>query len=494
MYRIARRISFLLAALALLASGRAAAQQPARAAAPAELLVKNGTIVNAFGRMTGDVRVRNGVIAEIGQNLTPGAGARVIDATGKLVLPGGIDPHVHMTLERTPQTGAGADDFTSASKAALAGGITTIGTFIDQDPAASPTATLDHAIELANKQAIADGLLHFTVSDPTKFTPADVKTLYDKGVDLKIFMVRPAFDQFAAQNVELIRQAGEAGVLTMLHPEDSGIITNARARLAAEGRTKLVGQNFAEAGPAVAEEVAVKRAVGISEVTGAPIFLVHLSSQKALRAAEEGRARGLPVFTEVRFIYLHLTRDAFNRPDGQIFTGAPPLRELSDQQYLWSGMAHGSVDVVDTDHVGYTKAEKMDPENSITRSRNGANYLQDILPLMYSDGVRKGKITLEQMVAMTSTNPAKLFGLYPKKGQIAVGADGDLAIWDPNLTHTISDADVLSNGQFSIFSGRTVTGMPVTTIRRGEVVWDGGKILGQPGSGRLAPRTRWQKP
>jgi dihydropyrimidinase len=307
-------------------------------------------------------------------------------------------------------------------------------------------------------------------------------------------MVRPAFDQFATQNVDLIRQAGEAGVLTMLHPEDSAIKANAVARLTAEGRTKLVGANFADAGPAIAEEVAVQRAVGISELTGSPIFLVHLSSERALRAAEAGRARGLPIFTEVRFIYLHLTRDAFLRPDGQIFTGAPPLRDKGDQNYLWSGMARGSVDVVDTDHVGYTKEEKLDPENSITRSRNGANYLQDLLPLMHTDGVRKGRISIEQMVAMSSANPAKLFGLWPKKGVIMVGSDADIAIWDPNLEHTISDEDVLSNGHFSIFSGRKVTGMPITTIRRGEVVWDGGKILGQPGSGRLPPKGRWEKP
>ena len=482
------RGGWIVAGLAAMLAGPATAQQPT------ELLVRNGLIVTTSGRTQGDVRIRNGTIVEIGANLTPGAGARVIDATGKLVLPGGIDPHVHMTLTRNATTPQGADDFTSASRAALAGGITTIGTFIDQNPDVSPATTLAQAADLVGRQAIADGLLHFTVSDATKMTPADVAMLYERQVTLKIFMVRPAFDAAAAANVELIRTAGAAGVLTLLHAEDSGIITNARARLTAEGRTRLLGQNFADAGPAVAEEVATKRAVGISEATGAPIFFVHMSSERAMRAAEDARARGLPVFTEVRFIYLHLTNDRFNQPDGQIFTGAPPLRTKNDQNYLWGAIARGSVDVVDTDHVGYTRAEKMDPENSITRSRNGANFLQDQIPLLYSEGVRKGRITLEQLVAVTSTNPAKLFGLYPRKGTIAVGSDGDVAIWDPNLTKTIRDEDILSNGKFSIFNGWEVTGWPVVTIRRGEVVWESGRITGQAGSGQLAPRVRWQRP
>jgi dihydropyrimidinase len=410
------------------------------------------------------------------------------------VLPGGIDPHVHMTLARNANTGAGADDFTSASRAALAGGLTTIGTFIDQNPERSAAASLDSAIALVGRQAIADALLHYTVGDATRMTPADVAALRDKQATLKIFMVRPAFDANAAANVELIRQAGETGVLTMLHAEDAAIKTNAVARLTAAGRTRLVGQNFAEAGPDVAEEVATLRGIGISEFTGAPVFFVHMSGERAMRAAEAARARGVPVFTEVRFIYLHLTNERFNQPDGQIYTGAPPLRTKADQDYLWAAMARGSVDVVDTDHVGYTRAEKMDPENSITRSRNAGNYLQDQLPLLYSEGVRKGRITLEQMVAMTSTRPAKVFGMYPRKGVIAVGSDGDVAIWDPNLTKPIRDEDVLSNGKFSIFNGWVVTGWPVTTIRRGEVVYENGKIVGAAGSGRMVPRGRWEKP
>ena len=482
------KVAGWMVGFALALAGDAVAQ------GPAELLIRNGLIVTAEGRRTGDVRIQNGTIVEIGSGLTPADGARVIDASGKMVLPGGIDPHVHLRPVRNADTPDGADDYTSASRSAFAGGVTTIGNFISQEPGVTAEATLSEAMEVAKRQAMADVILHYTASDPTTLNQADVNTLRDRQVTLKIFMVRPAFDQNAAGNVNLIRAAGEAGVLTMLHAEDSAIITTTRERMLAEGRGSLEGQNFSEAGPVVAEEVATRRAVGISEATGAPIYLVHMSSERAMRIAQEARSRGLPVFTEVRFIYLHLTRDRFNQPDGQIYTGAPPLRDKSDQEYLWGAIADGSVDAVNTDHVGYTRAEKMDPENTIVRSRNAANYLQDQMPLLYSEGVRKGRITLERMVEVSSANPARMFGLYPQKGTIAVGSDADIAIWDPDLTHTIRDEDILSNGRFSIFQGWEVTGWPIITIRRGEVVFEGGQVLSQAGSGRLAPRLRWQKP
>jgi dihydropyrimidinase len=477
-----------IAGIALLLASVALAQQPT------EILIRNGTIVNSTGRADNDLRIRNGVVAEIGRNLTAGAGAQVIDAKGKLVLPGGIDPHVHLTPVRTPTTLKGADDYTTASLAAFAGGKTTISNFITQVAGTSVAATLTEAADVVKKQAMADVILHYTVNDPTKFTPADIALLHDRGFDLKIFLVRPGFDQNAASFVNLIGEAGKAGLLTMLHCEDASIIAATQERMMAEGRSKLVGQNFADSRPVVAEEVATKRAVGISEATGAPIYIVHISSERAMRAAEAGKARGLPVFTEVRFLYLHLTKERFDEKDGPIYTGDPPLREKTDANYLWSSLSKGTADVVDTDHVGHTREEKLDPSLDIVNHRAAANYLQDQLPLLYSDGVRKGRITLEQMVAVSSTNPAKLFGIYPRKGTLAVGSDADVVVWDPNLTKTIKDQDELSNGHFSIFAGWSVTGWPVITIRRGEVVFKDGKILAKAGSGELLPRKHWQKP
>jgi dihydropyrimidinase len=481
------QLALVLTALGFLASD-------ARAQQPAEILIRNGLIVTEAGRVQGDLRLRDGTIAEIGPNLQAGAGARVIDATGKMVLPGGIDTHVHLSPVRTAATLQGTDNFTTASYAALAGGITTLGVFFNQDPAVPFAARLTEVSDSASRQAITDVILHHTVSDPTLLAADDVARLVDRGVTLKIFMRGLGFEQRLVENVKLIEAAGRAGSLTLLHAEDAAIRATARERLVAAGRTALVGQNFAEDGPVIAEEVATQRAIGFAELTGAPVYLVHMSSERAMRAAEAARARGLPIFTEVRFIYLHLTRDRFNGPDGPIYTGGPPLRDKSDQDYLWGAIARGSVDVVNTDHVGYTRAEKMDPGNSILRPREGANFLQDQMPLLYSEGVRKGRISLERMVEVTSTNPAKLFGLYPRKGTIAVGSDADVVIWDPELTRTIRDEDILSNGHFSIFAGWEVTGWPIITIRRGEIAFEGGRIVAAPGSGKLVPRGPWQRP
>src|SRR5258706_272753 len=463
------QLIFLAVLFALVAD--ATAQQPA------ELIIRNGLIVTAVGRTEGDLRIRNGTIAEIGPNLTAAAGARVIEAKGMLVLPGGVDPHVHLTPTRTATTLKGADDYTSGSLAALAGGKTTISNFINQVADTDLRTTLTEAADLVKKQAITDVILHFTASDPTKLSPSDVAMLYDRGFTLKIF-----------------RAAGGAGLLTMLHCEDASIVTTTQERMMAEGRGALKGQNFAESRPVVAEEIATQRAVGISEATGAPIYIVHMSSERAMRVAEAARARSLPVFTEVRFLYLHLTKERFDQPDGAIFTGDPPLREKTDANYLWGAIARGSVDVVDTDHVGYTREDKLDPSLDIINHRPAGNYLQVQLPLLYSEGVRTGRITLEQMVALSSTNPAKLFGLYPRKGTIAVGSDADVVIWDPNLKRTVRNEDQLANAKFSIFAGWELTGWPIVTIRRGQVVHEGGKILAEAGSGQLAPRQHWQRP
>jgi dihydropyrimidinase len=460
---------------------------------PPELIIRNGLIVTGVGRTEGDVRIRNGTIAEIGRNLPATAGAREIDAKGMLVIPGGIDPHTHL-MERPGSKGD--DDYASASRAALAGGTTTIGNFISQVAGEELSVTLDKAIAVVQKQAIADVILHMRAhtvpgAPPAPLpNPADLAMLADRGQTLKIYLIRPEFDRNTPGYLNLLRGAGAAGLLTMLHCEDYAINTTTKERMIAEGRSAI--RYIADSQPVVSEEIATGRAVAMSEVTGAPIYIVHLSSERALRVAEAGMARGLPVYVETRILYLHLTKERLEGPGGGIYTGNPPLRERHDVDAIWNGLAKGTVHVVATDHIGFTREEKLNPPQTIRNSRPAANYLQENRPLLYSEGVRKGRITLEQFVAVTASNPAKLFGLYPRKGTIAVGADADVVIWDPNLTRTIRDGDQLSNGDFSVFAGWEVTGWPLVTIRRGEVVYEHGKVTGLPGSGQLAPRHRWQ--
>ena len=451
----------------------------------AEIVIRNGVIVTVEGQLPADVRIRDHEIVEIGENLTVAAGARIIDASGMLVLPGGIDPHVHLG-------GSRADDYTSGSAAALAGGITTISNFVSPRDGEGLLDALRREAEDVRGQAIADVILHPIIGDP-KPIPGALEAMTDAGhTSLKVFMVRPSFDNAVPGFMTALRAAGTNGLLMMMHCEDAAIVSTTGERLMAEGRGSL--RYFPEARPVLAEVVATQRAVAMSESTGAPIYIVHLSSEGALRVAEDAQARGLPVHVETRPIYLHLTEERFVGPDRGLFVGQPPLRTLRDQDALWAGLANGTIHVVGTDHVAYRREQKLDSDQTVVRHRAGLNNLQVLRPMLYSEGVRRGRISVEQFVAVTSTNPAKLFGLYPRKGTVTVGADADLVLWDPDDTHPIRDADMLSGSGYSVYSGWEVTGWPRMTIRRGEVVYEDGQVIGQAGSGQLVYRERVRPP
>jgi dihydropyrimidinase len=495
MKRLGVFLAAVVLAVAVVWHGHAGAQ------APQELIVRKASIVNADGRSEGDIRIRGEKIAEIGRNLTAGNGAREIDASGVLVLPGAIDPHVHPTGTK--------ENLTTASAAALAGGVTTISNFVTAGAPAGRgrgtgpeqgrgTANADEdlagvvrrADERINREAMADFIVHVTINDPEKQVDQLEGLLKTGQASIKIFMDRAAFADHERAYVAAVRKAGELGLITMIHCEDWSLINDLGQRFIAQGKGDI--KYFAEARPVVTEEVATQQCVAFSEATGAPVYIVHMSSERALRAAEAGRARGLPIFTEVRFIYLFLTNDVYKRSDVGLFIGRPPYRKQSDVDYLWKGIANRTVDVVDTDHSGYTKEEKLSSQ-TVLDHRAGMNGLQDYLAVTWDEGVRKKRITPEVFVAITSANPAKLMGIYPQKGRIAVGSDADLVIWDPNETRTIRDQDELSAAGHSFIAGRSVTGWPRTTIRRGEVVWENRQMTAKPGSGRMIPRHKFEK-
>ncbi|MDE2865693.1 MAG: amidohydrolase family protein [Gemmatimonadota bacterium] len=473
-------------ALPTLLAGLLAAGAFAPDLAAQEILISGGTVVTSEGRFDADVRVRDGTIVEIGTGLAAGAGARVVNASGLLVMPGGVDPHVHLG-------GRLRDDYRAGSRAALAGGVTTISNFAF--PAAGQT--LAQAIEresaLIREQAIADIILHAGINDPATQSVQMATLAAETGqTSTKIFMVRSVFDAEVPDYMGTMDAAGRAGILSMVHCEDGPILAHAVAALTAAGRTSL--EYFPDSRPVLAEVVASQRAVAMAEAVGAPIYAVHVSSEGALRVLQDARDRGLSVFVETRPIYLHFTRERFEGPDRGLYVGQPPLREQRDQDALWAGIASGSVDVLATDHVAHLREDKMDPSQTITRHRAGLNNLQVVRPMLYSEGVVKGRISEERFVAVTSTNAAKLFGLYPRKGTIAVGSDADIVLWDPDETRTIRDEDMFSGAGFSVYSGWEVTGWPVMTLRRGEVAYDDGEILAGAGSGELLRRGSWQVP
>ncbi len=457
-----------------------------------ELIVRGGVLVNANGRTQADVRIRDGRIAAIGPSLTAGPEAREIDATGLLVLPGGIDPHTHLGGNDAPDY---HDDYTSGSAAALAGGVTTISNHVPARSGEALTDAVDRAAALVRAEAIADVMIHPIVLDPAAESAAGMQALVERGQpSVKVRLHRGAFttDPFGYQMG--LANAADAGVLTMVHAEDGPINDTRARRLIAQGRGSI--DNLIESRPAVSEEVAVQRAVAMSEATGAAVYVVHLAAERALQAAAAAQQRGLPVYVETRPVYLHYTADVYQQPDAALFLGVPPIRPQRDQDALWDGIAQGTVHVVGTDHVPFTREHKLDPSQTVGQGNflGGMPNLQEYLPMLFSEGVGKNRITLERFVAVTASNPAKLFGLYPRKGTIAVGSDADLALWDPEETRTIRDEDMLSGSGFSVYSGWEVTGWPRVTIRRGEVVYENGEVTGQPGSGRLLQRRRWQRP
>jgi dihydropyrimidinase len=479
-----------VAATLLGTSGTSAQQQP-------ELIIRNGLIVTAEGRMQADVRIRGEQVAEIGPNLAATTGAREIDAKGLILMPGAVDTHTHLNAEplNPPRPNGNTDDYVSGSSAAFAGGATTLSNFIGMQPnedVAAYTARVTGAIA---KSGMADMFIHVNMgNDPAPFTKPMFDKLAEKGFVStgEDFLARVSFDQNALGWYKVFKASGHAGVLSMLHAEDASILAEAQETAMAEGRGSI--HNFPQSAPVVAEVVAVQRGVAIAEATGAPIYILHTSSGRALKVAEDAMRRGLQVYVETRPMYLHLTQDVYQRPDAGLYLGGPPLREKWDQDMLWEGIAKGTVHTIGTDHSGYSKAAKLDPTQTLANKRMGLANLQEYLPMMFTDGVVKGRITLEQFVAVTSTNAAKLFGFYPRKGTIRVGSDADIVLWDPKIKKIIRDEDMFSNSKYSTYAGFELTGMPKTTIRRGEIVYDNGKVLSKPGSGKFIPGARFERP
>ncbi|HET8627410.1 MAG TPA: amidohydrolase family protein, partial [Thermomicrobiales bacterium] len=366
-------------------------------------------------------------------------------------------------------------------------GVTTLGNMTFLGAGETPLAGLAREAAVASEQTMADLFLHPVLGETTPAVLDEIPRLPDHGGNsIKFFMSTPRFDPQVAGYVEATRRAGAAGLITLIHCEDYALMEDATARLVAEGRTSF--HYYPESRPVIAEVVATQRAIALAEATGAPVYVVHLSCARALVACAEARARGVPVYVETRPFYLHLTRERFDEPDGAKYVGQPPLRERADVDALWHGLQQGTVSTVCTDHAPWSLAAKLDPALSIARLRPGAENLQTMLPMLYSEGVRTGRLSLSRFVEVTSTNAAKLFGLYPRKGTIAVGSDADLVVFDPDLTRTITDDMLKSNADYSVYAGWEVTGWPVATLRRGEVVYRDGEVLAQPGSGALVRR------
>ncbi|MDQ6674488.1 MAG: amidohydrolase family protein [Chloroflexota bacterium] len=450
-----------------------------------DLVVRGGQLSTEPRSAIVDVGILDGRIVQLGGDMQA---VDELDAHGKLLLPGGVDAHVHLSSAARSSADAGpawVDDFQSGSGAALAGGVTSIGNMtFPANPDEAIFDTLQRDVDTLQQQAIADVFLHPVVINPSDSLLADIPRLLDRGYSsLKFFMPFPGFDMNVGAYLEVVRRAGESGLLTMIHCEDHALTSAATARLLAAGQTSL--RAYAESRPVLAEAVATQRAVALAEATGSPVYLVHLSSQRALESCADAQARGVPVFVETRPMYLHLTGERLNDPDGPKYIGQPPLREQSDVDALWAGLAQGAIHTVCTDHAPWSLEAKLDPAHDLANLRPGVENLQTMLPMLYSEGVRRGRISLDRFIDVTSRNAAKLFGLYPRKGALEVGSDADIVVFDSEAERVVTAGMLKSRAGYSVYDGWRVTGWPAQTLRRGEVVLDGDTLLGHPGSGQL---------
>ena len=444
-----------------------------------DLAIRGGSLIDGA---VADIGIGGERIVQIGGDFEAVVD---IDARGKLVLPGGVDAHVHLSNPpREDSRPAWVDDFTSGSAAALAGGVTTVGNMTFGASGESLREALARDTAVATTQAIADVFLHPVLGVPDERNLSEIPRLLEDGCSsIKIFLTGANFDRDLSAFVEAVQLAGDNGLMTMLHCEDAAAVRHATQRLVQQGRSGL--RYFGESRPVVAEVTATQRAVGLAELTGAPVYVVHLSSRRALEACANARARGVAVYVETRPLYLHLTEDVFAGADAGRFVGQPPLREAADVQALWAGLAAGEVDTVCTDHAPWSLAAKLAADHTIDHLRPGVENLQLLLPMLYSEGVRTGRISVQRLVEVTSTNAARLFGLYPRKGALAVGSDADVVIFDPDRLRTVTAAMLESNADYSVYEGRQVTGWPVVTIRRGEMVFRDDEVIGRPGTGRV---------
>ncbi|MPY94162.1 MAG: amidohydrolase family protein [Acidimicrobiia bacterium] len=457
-----------------------------------DLVIRDGTVVTAGSWARTDIGIEGGVVAQLGGEMRA---AEEVDAAGRYVLPGGIDAHVHLTPSGSgPNSWRWVDDFDTGTAAALAGGVTTVGNMSHPDRGETMAEALARDGADGEASSRCDFVLHPVLMDPSASEVASIEKLAAAGhTSLKVFLSFRRFEKAVDGYLEALRRAAGAGVLALLHCEDIAVIDCCCAVLRDEGRTHP--RHYPESRPVAAERAATERAVAFAEVTGCPVYVVHLAAAAALDACRAGQRRGLPVYVETRPLYLHLSRERFEEPDGAKYAGAPPLREREDVAALWAGLAQGTVHTLATDHAPWRLEQKLDPALEAPDLRQGVAELETSLPMLWWAGVNTGRLSLHRFVEVTATNPAKLLGLYPTKGTIAPGADADLVVWDAQRTRRIDGGEGRSRAGWSPYDGWEVTGWPAMVLSRGEVVARDGLLTeaASPGRGRLVPRGPTQR-
>ena len=457
-----------------------------------DTIIKSGSVVTATDTYIADVAITNGKISALGADLPAQNAGKILDASGKLVLPGGIDVHTHLDMPFGGTTSA--DDFETGTRAAAFGGTTTLIDFAIQYRGQALRLAFDTWMKKASSKAVCDYAFHCIVTDVSGGQLSEMNDLVHEGVtSFKLFMAYPGVFMLDDGSIfKALQTTAKNGGLVCMHAENGSAIDVIVQQALAEG--KKAPKYHALTRPTTAEAEAVGRAIALAEIAGAPIYVVHLSCNDALEKIREARDRGLPVYAETCPQYLYLSLENMDAPgfESAKYVFTPPLREKWNQEKLWNGLKRDHLQVVSTDHCPFCfKEQKEMGRDDFTKIPNGGPGVEHRMSLIYSGGVAGGRFSANRFVELVSTTPAKLFGLYPRKGTIAVGSDADLVIFDPKRKHTISAKTHHMRVDYSMFEGIQVTGMPDVVLSRGQVIVDGDKFLGRAGQGEFLRRATY---
>ena len=460
-----------------------------------DTIIVNGRVATATDTYSSDVAINDGKISALGQSLPRENARKIIDAAGKYVFPGGIDVHTHLDMPFGGTTSA--DDFETGTRAAAFGGTTTLIDFAIQYKGQTLRTAFDAWMQKASGKAVCDYAFHCIITDLADSQLDEINALVYEGVtSFKLFMAYPGvFMLDDASIFKVLRTTSNNGGLVCMHAENGGAIDVIVQQALAEG--KKAPKYHALTRPTTAEAEAVSRAIALAEMAGAPVYIVHLSCNEALEKVREARDRGLPVYAETCPQYLYLSLENMDAPgfEGAKYVFTPPLREKWHQEKLWNGLKTDHLQVVSTDHCPFCfKEQKELGRDDFTKIPNGGPGIEHRMSLIYSGGVAGGRFSVNRFVEMVSTTPAKLFGLYPRKGTIAVGSDADLVIFDPDRKHTISASTHHMRVDYSMFEGIEVTGMPDTVLSRGRVVVEADEFVGRTGAGDFLKRALYSQP
>ncbi len=460
-----------------------------------DTIIANGRVVTATDTYLSDVAISSGKIEAIGENLPRENAAHIIDAAGKYVMPGGIDVHTHLDMPFGGTTSS--DDFETGTRAAAFGGTTTLIDFAIQYKGQTLRTAFDGWMRKASGKAVCDYGFHCIITELADAQLEEMNALVREGVtSFKLFMAYPGVFMLDDGSIfKALQRTAKNGGLVCMHAENGNAIDVIVQQALAEG--KKAPKYHALTRPTTAEAEATARAIALAEMAGAPVYIVHLSCNDALEKVREARDRGLPVYAETCPQYLYLSIENFDVPDfeGAKYVFTPPLREKWHQEKLWNGLKRDHLQVVSTDHCPFCfKEQKELGRGDFTKIPNGGPGVEHRMSLIYSGGVAAGRFSVNRFVELVSTTPAKLFGLYPRKGTIAVGSDADLVIFDPDRKHTISAKTHHMRVDYSMFEGIDVTGMPSTVLSRGRVVVDNDKFVGRVGAGEFVKRSTYSQP